>query len=202
MTLKLYGSSNSGNCLKPKWILDRLGIGYEWIETDSFDGSTRTPEFLALNPAGQVPIVILEDGRLLAQSNAMMVHFAEGSDLIPSDAYDRAKMFEWLFWEQYSHEPQIAVRIARKHFLGKRDDELDPSLLTKGHAALARMELQLKQTPFFVGDALSLADVALVAYTRRAHLGGFDLKDYPAVRGWVVRVEELLGIGSALPANG
>lgn len=202
MTLKLYGSSNSGNCLKPKWILDRLGIGYEWIETDSFDGSTRTPEFLALNPAGQVPVVILEDGRLLAQSNAMMVHFAEGSDLIPSDAYDRAKMFEWLFWEQYSHEPQIAVRIARKHFLGKRDDDLDPTLLTKGNAALARMELQLKQTPFFVGDALSLADVALVAYTRRAHLGGFDLKDYPAVRRWVVRVEELLGIGSALPANG
>ncbi|MCX7359446.1 MAG: glutathione S-transferase family protein [Alphaproteobacteria bacterium] len=202
MTLKLYGSSNSGNCLKPKWILDRLGIGYEWIETDSFDGSTRTPEFLALNPAGQVPVAILADGRLLAQSNAMMVHFAEGSDLIPSDAYDRAKMFEWLFWEQYSHEPQIAVRIARKHFLGKRDDELDPSLLTKGNAALARMELQLKQTPFFVSDRLSLADVALVAYTRRAHLGGFDLRDYPAVRGWVVRVEELLGIESALPANG
>lgn len=202
MTLKLYGSSNSGNCLKPKWILDHLGIGYEWIETDSFDGSTRTPAFLALNPAGQVPVAILADGRLLAQSNAMMVHFAEGSDLIPSDAYDRAKMFEWLFWEQYSHEPQIAVRIARKHFLGKRDDELDPSLLTKGNAALARMELQLKQTPFFVGNALSLADVALVAYTRRAHLGGFDLRDYPAVRGWVARVEELLGIDSALPANG
>lgn len=111
-------------------------------------------------------------------------------------------MFEWLFWEQYSHEPQIAVRIARKHFLGKRDDELDPSLLTKGNAALARMELQLKQTPFLVADALSLADVALVAYTRKAHLGGFDLEAYPAVRGWVLRVEDLLGLESALPANG
>ncbi len=132
MAIRLLGSSKSGNCLKPKWILDLLSISYEWIETDSFDGSTRTPEFLALNPAGQVPAVILEDGRLLAQSNAMMVHFAEGSDLIPGDAYDRAKMFEWLFWEQYSHEPQIAVRIARKHYLGKRDDELDPSLLAKG----------------------------------------------------------------------
>jgi len=188
--------------MKPKWVLDRLRIGYEWIETDSFDGSTRTPEFLALNPAGQVPVAILPDGRLLAQSNAILVHFAEGSDLIPSDAYDRAKMFEWLFWEQYSHEPQIAVRIARKHFLGKRDDELDPSLLTKGNAALARMELQLKQTPFLVADALSLADVALVAYTRKAHLGGFDLEAYPAVRGWVLRVEDLLGLESALPANG
>lgn len=202
MAIRLLGSSKSGNCLKPKWILDLLSISYEWIETDSFDGSTRTPEFLALNPAGQVPAVILEDGRLLAQSNAMMVHFAEGSDLIPGDAYDRAKMFEWLFWEQYSHEPQIAVRIARKHFLGKRDDELDPSLLVKGNAALARMELQLKQTPFLVGNELSLADVALVAYTRKAHLGGFDLDACPAVRGWVLRVEELLGIVSALPANG
>ncbi|MEQ1493582.1 MAG: glutathione S-transferase family protein [Terricaulis sp.] len=202
MTLKLYGSSISGNCLKPKWILDRLGIAYEWIETDSFDGSTRTPEFLALNPAGQVPLIVLEDGRTLAQSNAMMLHFAEGADLIPADAYDRAKMFEWLFWEQYSHEPQIAVRIARKHYLGKRDDELDPSLLTKGNAALAKMELQLKQTPFLVGKTLSLADVALVAYTRKADLGGFNLRDYPAVRGWVARVEELLGIESALPANG
>ncbi|ANP48149.1 glutathione S-transferase [Candidatus Viadribacter manganicus] len=200
--MKLYGSAYSGNCLKPKWVLDRLGVAYEWIETDSFDGSTRKPEFLALNPAGQVPVIVLEDGRLLAQSNAMMLHFAEGSNLIPTDAYDRAKMFEWLFWEQYSHEPQIAVRIARKHFLGKRDDELDPSLLVKGNAALARMELQLKQTPFLVGGAFTLADVALVAYTRKAHLGGFELKDYPAVRRWVARVEELLGIESALPANG
>lgn len=201
MAIKLYGSSISGNCLKPKWILDRLGVAYEWIETDSFDGSTRTPEFLALNPAGQVPLIILEDGRLLAQSNAMMLYFAEGSDLIPRDAYERAKMHEWLFWEQYSHEPQIAVRIARKHYLGKRDDELDPALLTKGNAALARMELQLKETPFLVGESLTLADVALVAYTRKADLGGFNLRDYPSVRGWVARVEELLGIESALPAN-
>lgn len=202
MTIKLYGSSVSGNCHKPKWILDRLGIAYEWIETDSFTGATRTPEFLVLNPAGQVPLIVLADGRTLAQSNAMMLHFAEGSDLIPRDAYDRAKMFEWLFWEQYSHEPQIAVRIALKHYLGKSDDDLAPSLLTKGNAALARMELQLRETPFLVGASLSLADIALVAYTRRAHLGGFELADYPAVRGWVLRVEELLGIDSLLPANG
>jgi glutathione S-transferase len=202
MTIKLYGSSVSGNCHKPKWILDRLGIAYDWIETDSFDGSTRTPEFLALAPAGQVPLIVLDDGRVLAQSNAMLLYFGEGSDLIPVDAYDRAKMYEWLFWEQYSHEPQIAVRIARKHYLGKRDDELDPSLLTKGNAALARMELQLKQTPFLVGGALSLADIALVAYTRRAHLGGFNLGDYPAVRGWIGRVEQLLDIGPMPPENG
>lgn len=200
--IKLYGSSVSGNCHKPKWVLDRLGIAYEWIEKDAFDGSTRTPEFLALNPAGQVPLLVLEDGRVLAQSNAMLLYLAEGTDLIPADAYQRAKMYEWLFWEQYSHEPQIAVRIARKHYLGKRDDELDPSLLTKGNAALARMELQLKETPFLVGDALSLADIALVAYTRKAHLGGFNLRNFPAVRGWVVRVEQLLGIETALTASG
>ncbi len=202
MAIKLYGSSSSGNCHKPKWILDRLGIAHEWIETDAFDGSTRTPEFLALNPAGQVPLIVLNDGRILAQSNAMLLHFGEGTDLIPSDSYDRAKMYEWLFWEQYSHEPQIAVRIALKHYLGKREDELAPSLLIKGNAALARMEVQLKEAPFLVGNAFSLADIALVAYTRRAHLGGFELRDYPAVRRWVVRVEELLGIESLLPANG
>jgi glutathione S-transferase len=202
MTIKLYGSSSSGNCHKPKWLLDRLGIAHEWIEKDAFDGSTRTPEFLALNPAGQVPLIVLEDGRILAQSNAMLIYFGEGSDLIPADPYDRAKMYEWLFWEQYSHEPQIAVRIALKHYLGKRDDELAPTLLTKGNAALARMELQLKQTPFLVGATFSLADIALVAYTRRAHLGGFELGDYPAVRGWVARIEKLLGIESVLPANG
>jgi glutathione S-transferase len=200
--MKLYGSATSGNCLKPKWVLDRVGIAYEWVETDAFDGSTRTPAFLALNPAGQVPLLVFEDGRTLAQSNAMMLHFAEGSYLIPRDGYARARMFEWMFWEQYSHEPQIAVRIARKHYLGKRDDELDPALLIKGNAALARMELQLAQTPFLVGDTLTLADIALVAYTRKADLGGFNLRDYPAVRGWVARVEQLLGIESALPANG
>ncbi len=200
--MKLYGSSNSGNCLKPRWVAQRLGLPFEWVEIDTFAGETRTPAFLALNPAGQVPVAVLSDGRLLAQSNAIMLHLADGSDLIPRDKYDRAKMFEWMFWEQYSHEPAIAVRIARKHYLGKREDELDPSLLTKGNAALARMELQLKQTPFLVGDALTLADLALVAYTRKAHLGGFKLEDYPSVRRWVAHVEQLLGIKSLLPGNG
>jgi glutathione S-transferase len=201
MTIKLYGSSGSGNCHKPKWILDRLGIAYEWIETDSFSGATRTPEFLALNPAGQVPLIVLDDGRTLAQSNAMLLFFGEGTDLMPRDSYERAKMYEWLFWEQYSHEPQIAVRIASKHFLGQSDDELDPALLTKGNAALARMEAQLRTTPFLVGQALTLADFALVAYTRRAHLGGFDLSDYPSIKAWVRRVEDELGLESALPAS-
>lgn len=195
--MKLYGSSDSGNCLKVRWVAERLSIPFEWIETSSFDGSTRTPEFLAINPAGQVPVAILPDGRKLAQSNAMMFYLAENSDLVPRDPYDRAKMFEWMFWEQYSHEPAIAVRIARKHFLGQKDEDLDPALLTKGHAALARMEMQLKETPCLVGDSLTLADIALVAYTRKAHLGGFDLSGYSHLRDWIGRVEAELGLGSA-----
>lgn len=199
--ITLYGSSDSGNCLKCKWVAERLDVPVRWIEINTFSGETRTPEFLAINPAGQVPVAILADGRMLAQSNAIMLHLAEQSELAPNDAYDRAKMFEWLFWEQYSHEPAIAVRIARKHFLKQRDEELDPALMTRGKAALARMENQLRDTPYLVGAALTLADIALVAYTRYAHRGGFELADYPAVRDWVERVEGELGLESALASG-
>ncbi len=194
--LKLYGSSLSGNCLKTKWVAERLGIPFEWIETDVFSGETRTPEFLALNPAGQVPVAVLADGRVLAQSNAIMLHLAEGSPLIPTDVYERAKMFEWLFWEQYSHEPAIAVRIARRFYLKQREEELDPTLLTRGHAALLRMESQLAQSSYLVVNALTLADIALVAYTRVASRGGFDLSPYPSVRRWISRVEADLTLES------
>jgi glutathione S-transferase len=192
--LKLYGSSDSGNAMKPRWVADRLGIPFDWIETNAFNGETRTPEFLKLNPAGQVPVLVLEDGRTLAQSNAIMLHLAENSDLIPRDAYDRAKMFEWLFWEQNSHEIYVAVRIARRHYLKQRVDELDPALMTRGKAALTRMEQQLGQTPFLVGGALTVADIALLAYTRKAELGGFDLASYPSVQAWIARMEGELGL--------
>ena len=155
---------------------------------------SRTPQFLALNPAGQAPMVVLEGGRPLAQSNAIILHLAEGSDLIPTDAYARAKMLEWMFWEQYSHEPYIAVARFQRLLLGKAADEIEPRLMERGYGALARMELQLAQTPFLVGTALTLADVALVAYTRLAHEGGFDLNAYPAVQAWVARVEAALSI--------
>ena len=194
MTIKLYGSSDSGNAMKPRWVLDRLGIPYEWIETNAFNGETRTAEFLKLNPAGQVPTIVLADGRTLAQSNAIMLHLAEGSDLIPRDAYHRAKMFEWLFWEQNSHEIYVAVRIARVHYLNMRDDELDPALMTRGKAALARMEHQLRETPYLIGSVLTLADIALLAYTRKAELGGFDLASYPSVQAWIARMQDDLGI--------
>jgi glutathione S-transferase len=194
--MKIYGDSISGNCLKVKWTADRLGLDYTWIETDILAGESRTPAYLAMNPAGQVPAAILDDGRSLAQSNAIILHLAEGSDLIPADAYDRARMFEWLFWEQYSHEPYVAVARFQLAYLKKAAAELEPKIVERGKAALARLELALGSSPFLVGEALTLADVALVAYTRVAHEGGFDLADYPRVKAWVARVEQALQIAA------
>ncbi len=194
MAMIVYGDSRSGNCLKVKWVARRLGVPFEWREVDIMTGATRRPDYLAMNPAGQVPTVILEDGRPLAQSNAIMLHLAEGSDLIPEDAFDRAKMLEWLFWEQYSHETAIAVARYRLLFLGQARETLDPKLVERGEAALARLELGLAEGPFLVGGRLSLADVALVAYTRWAHEGGFDLVSYARIREWIGRVEQALAI--------
>jgi glutathione S-transferase len=192
--LTVYGDSHSGNCLKIRYVCDYLKLPYDWIETSVLARQTRTPSFLALNPAGQVPFAILADGRPLSQSAAIMLHLAEGSALIPADPYARALMFQFLFWEQYSHETAIAVRRYHKHMLAKPEDAIDPSLLPRGHAALALMESHLAGHAFFAGDALSLADVALVAYTRLAPEGGFDLAPYPNVQAWIRRVEAVLNI--------
>jgi glutathione S-transferase len=140
--------------------------------------------------------VILDDGRPLAQSNAIILHLAEGSDLIPKDAYERARMLEWLFWEQYSHEPYIAVARFQIAYLGKTVADLDPKTAPRGEAALQRLEDGLTVGEFLVGGRLSLADVALVAYTRVAHEGGFDLAGYPRVKAWIARVEKALNIAA------
>ncbi len=194
MSLRIFGDTKSGNCLKVKWVAEHLRLPFEWVEIDVLKGETRTPEFLAMNPAGQAPAVVLDDGRALAQSNAILLHLAEGSALIPSDPYQRAKMFEWLFWEQYSHEPYVAVARFQVFYLGKPVETLEAKLVERGASALARLEVQLALTPYLVGERLTLADVALVAYTRVAHEGGFDLSHYPAVQVWVGRVEAALGI--------
>ena len=192
--LTVYGDIRSGNCLKVKWLLDWLGRDYRWVETDVMSGVTRSADFLARNPAGQVPAVVFEDGRVLAQSNAIIGYFGEGGPFIPVDAYDRARMHEWLFWEQYSHEPYIAVVRFQRLLGGKRADEIEPRLVERGHAALARMEAALAGADWLVGDGPTLADLALVAYTRVAHEGDFDLGSYPAVRAWIGRVEAAFGI--------
>jgi glutathione S-transferase len=149
-----------------------------------------------MNPAGQVPAVILDDGRPLAQSNAIILHLAEGSGLIPTDAYERARMLEWMFWEQYSHEPYVAVARFQVRFLGKAVADLEPRLVERGKAALQRLEEGLADNAFLVGEVVSLADVALVAYTREAGDGGFDLAEYPRVKAWVGRVEQALNIAA------
>lgn len=197
--LTIYGDSRSGNCLKVKWVADRMGADYDWREIDVFSGFTRTPEFLQVNPAGQVPCLVRPDGRVLAQSNAIMLYLAEGSDLIPEDAFDRAKMMEWLFWEQYSHEPAIAVRRSQVKFQKLPEDRIYPDLLPKGRRALGVMELRLMARDFMVGETLTLADIALVAYTRLAHEGGFDMSAFPAVRAWIGRVERELGLDPVDP---
>ncbi len=192
--MKIYGDGNSGNCLKVKWVCDKLALSYAWIGVDTLKGETRTPEFLRLNGAGQVPTVEFDDGRTLAQSNAIIRYLARDSDLIPSDAFVAAKMDEWLFWEQYSHEPYIAVCRFQMVYLGKPASDLDPEKVRRGDAALMRMEQQLAVTRFLAGEAVSLADVALLAYTRVAHEGGFQLDKYAALRRWIAATEKYLGL--------
>ena len=141
-----------------------------------------------------MPLVRFDDGRILAQSNAIILSFAEGSSLIPADRYARAKMLEWLFWEQYSHEPYVAVARFQVHYLGKPVADLEPKLVERGKGALRLLDDALGRSLFLVGDALSLADIALVAYTRVADEGGFTLADYPAVRRWIAGVEQAANI--------
>ena len=192
--IEIYGDANSGNCLKVKWVCDRLALPYTWTSIDTLKHQTRTAEFLALNPAGQVPTVKFDDGRTLSQSNAIIRYLARGSDLLPSDAFAAAKMDQWLFWEQYSHEPCVAVCRFQMFYLGKSASDLDPEKVRRGYAAFARMERQLAATRFLVGETASLADVSLLAYSRLAHEGGFDLSDYIDVRRWIGETERCLGL--------
>jgi glutathione S-transferase len=195
--MKIYGDTNSGNCLKVKWVCDRLALPYTWVGVDTTKGESRTHEFLKLNAAGQVPTVEFDDGLTLAQSNAIIRYLARGSDLIPADAFAAAKMDEWLFWEQYSHEPYVAVCRFQMVYLGKPASDLDPDKVKRGYFALARMEHQLAMTRFLVGDRISLADVALLAYTRLAHEGGFHLDGYASLRRWIGETEKSLGLPPA-----
>jgi glutathione S-transferase len=195
--MKIYGDTSSGNCLKVKWVCDHLALPYVWVAIDTLKQQTRTQEFLKLNDAGQVPVVAFDDGRTLAQSNAIIRYLARGSDLIPADAFAQAKMDEWLFWEQYSHEPYIAVCRFLMFYLGRPASDLDSEKVKRGYAALAKMEHQLATTPFLVGDAVSLADVSLLAYTRLAHEGGFHLDGYAALRRWIGETEKVLGLAPA-----
>src|SRR5579872_6099243 len=141
--MKIYGDTKSGNCLKVKWVCDYLALPYTWIAIDILKQETRSAQFLKLNSAGQVPVVELDDGRTLAQSNAIIRYLARGSELIPSEPFAAAKMDEWLFWEQYSHEPYVAVCRFQMVYLGKLASELDPEKVKRGYAALDHLEHRL-----------------------------------------------------------
>ncbi|MEN3289210.1 MAG: glutathione S-transferase, partial [Bradyrhizobium sp.] len=195
--MKIYGDLNSGNCLKVKWVCDRLARSYDWIDVDTLKGESRTSGFLELNLWGQVPTVVFDDGRTLAQSNAIIRYLARDSALIPADAYAAAQMDAWMFWEQNSHEPFVAVCRFHMVYLGKPVSALDPSLVKRGYAALDQMERHLAGAGFLVGGALTLADIALLAYTRLAHEGGFDLAPYGAIRRWIGNAEAELGLAPA-----
>lgn len=195
--MKIYGDSNSGNCLKVKWVSDHLMLPYSWIEVDTMGGGSRTPEFIKLNPFGQVPTVEFEDGRTLAQSNAIIRYLGRDSDLIPKDAFAAAKMDAWLFWEQNSHEPYVAVCRFQLVYLGKPVSALEANLVKRGYAALDQLERELGQSRFLLGESFSLADVALLAYTRVAHEGGFDLARHRAIRRWIAESESLLKLAPA-----
>ncbi|QLF94643.1 glutathione S-transferase family protein [Pseudomonas sp. ABC1] len=188
---KVYGDYRSGNCYKVKLMLHLLGRAYEWVPVNILRGETRSEEFLQKNPNGKIPVLELEDGTCLWESNAILNFLGEGSPLLPTDPRLRTQVLQWQFFEQYSHEPFIAVARYIKVYLGlpaERQEEYEAKLLD-GYHALNVMEQQLVRTPYLVGDHYSIADVALYAYTHVAHEGGFDMSGYPAIGEWLKRVE-------------
>jgi glutathione S-transferase len=193
-TMKIYGDAASGNCQKVRLVADHLGLSYMWVPVDIMKGENRTPDYLAKFPQGQVPAIEVGDGRRLAQSNAIIRYLARGSRLLPDDAWDQAKIDEWLFWEQYSHEPYIAVCRFQMFYQGKPKEARDAWRVERGEKALDLMESQLVGRDWLAAGSFTIADIALIAYTRVAHEGGFDVSGRPNLRAWIVRCEEVLGL--------
>ncbi|EKO3573760.1 glutathione S-transferase family protein [bacterium 19MO03SA05] len=189
--MKVYGDIQSGNCYKVKLLLSFLGIEHEWCDVNILKGDTKTAEFLSINPNGKIPVVVLDDGRCLSESNAILGYFADGTALIPSDKYEKAKMYEWLFFEQYSHEPFIAVARFIQKYQGMPDSRLEEyySLQPGGNKALSIMDSRLAETDYLVGCQLTIVDIALYAYTHVADEGGFNLSHYPNIQSWCERIK-------------
>lgn len=188
----LYGMIDSGNCYKPRLLMAKLGIAFTNVEVSSHTGDTRKADYVAKNPNAMVPLLELDDGRRLAESNAILLYLAEGTRFLPADKYERGLAYQWLFFEQYSHEPYIAVRKALLTFPERAKDATPERLaatLERGNKALGVMNKHLESNAFFAGSALSVADIALYAYTHTAEMGGFQLDAYPAVTAWLKRVE-------------
>ena len=192
--LRLHDYLESGNGYKVRLLLSQLQLPFERIEHDILRGETRTPEYLALNPNGRIPLLELEDGTCLAESNAIQWYLAEDTRFLPDDRVLRAQVLQWLFFEQYSHEPYVAVPRFWAH-AGLMDEKRDqlPEKIERGNAALRVMEDHLAGHAYFVGERYSIADIALYAYTHVAEEGGFELAPYPAIRAWCERVREQPG---------
>ncbi|WP_220814066.1 glutathione S-transferase family protein [Pseudomonas paralcaligenes] len=187
---RVYGDYRSGNCYKVKLMLHLLGHEYQWLPIDILKGETQTAEFLAKNPNGKIPVLELEDGTFLWESNAILNFLADGSEFIPSEPRLRTQMLQWQFFEQYSHEPYVAVARFIQLYQGlpeARRAEYEECHV-RGYKAFKVMEQQLQRTPYLVGEHYTLADIALYAYTHVAHEGGFDLSGFPAINAWLERV--------------
>ncbi|CAN7378599.1 glutathione S-transferase family protein [Pseudoxanthomonas sp. LjRoot143] len=191
----VHGMSTSGNCHKVRLLLEQLGRPYAWVEVDSAQGATRTPAYLAKNPNGKVPMLERADGSVLVESDAILYWLAEGTPMLPVDAWQRAQALSWLFFEQYSHEPYIAVaRFIRGWTPVDSPRRADlPRLIERGGQALAVMENHLQHEAWFTGAAYGVADIALFAYTHCADDGGFDLSVYPRITDWLARVRATPG---------
>ena len=192
--MDVFGDLNSGNCLKVKYTADFLGLPYRWHEVDIMAGESRTAEFLAMSPFGQVPVVRLVDGRTIAQSGAIMRYLARGSALLPEDAFTQAEIDQWMFWEQNFHEPNVAGARFHVVYRGESVETRALEKVEKAQAALDFMDTALERRDFFVGSSLTIADIALLGYTRLAPQGGFDFDGRTALTRWIARCEEVLGL--------
>jgi glutathione S-transferase len=197
IAMKIYGDITSGNCLKVKYTADHLGLPYEWVPVDIMKGESRTAEFLAMSPMGQVPVVRFDDGRALGQSNAIIRYLARGTALLPEDAFAQAEVDQWLFWEQNGHEFFVAGARFQMVYLGRSKEQREPMRVERGETALDLMEEVLSGRDWFAAGRFTVADIALVAYTRLAGEGGFDLTSRTALRAWIGRCEQALGLPPA-----
>lgn len=184
----LYDDPISGNGYKVRLLLNQLGVTHDLVEVDILKGETRTPEFLAKNPNGKIPTVVLDDGRCLSESDAILFYFAQGTPLWPENIYDQADVLRWMFFEQYSHEPYVAVARFMMHLPDPPDAATLAEKQKRGYAALDVMEQHLASNSFFAAGCYTIADIALYAYTHVAHEGGFDLSGYTHVRAWLERI--------------
>lgn len=199
--MKIYGDRKSGNCYKVQLVCSLLNIPYQWVDVDILASDTQTEEFLARNPNGKIPLLELDDGETLAESNAIINYLARGSDLYPEERLEQARVQQWQFFEQYSHEPFIAVARFINKYLGMPADRADEYAAKQagGHKALQVMEQQLARTPYIAGAHCTTADISLYAYTHVAGEGGFALDGYPAILAWLDRVAALPGFRNTIP---